>query len=218
MAIQDYASLVAAIKSYCARNDTTFATRIPDFIEYAEHRLNHGHGESGDGDPLYSPPLRTRVMEAAGIITLTAGAGAIPDDYLAMRKIARPGDRSGLVHLPPERFAIEAMALQGGGTPYYYTIENNEVKVLPTIDGELSISFYKKHPAVSVTVESPLLQEHGLLYLEAALIDAFAWMKEAGVAAGHATKLNGMVKGVNATSASVRNSGVLRAHPRRPIP
>ena len=36
MAIADYDSLVAAIKSYAARSDSTFSARIPDFVALAE--------------------------------------------------------------------------------------------------------------------------------------------------------------------------------------
>lgn len=219
MAITDYDSLVAAVKSYAARSDTVFSARIPDFISFAEDRLYLGGGDdqSMPPDPLYTPPLRPRVLETSDTLTLdSTGSVPLPDDHLGFRRLSRASDKFGLTYMPPERLAIYQ---QTSGLPIYYTIEDGALKVGPVYAGDLSIVYWQRHPAITSTnKEGPLILGHGLYYLEACLIEAFAWTQEADLAGAHASKLRGMIKGVNNTARSERYSGPLRVRQRNFIP
>lgn len=55
MAITEYTSLVAAIKVWCARQDSVFSAQIPNFVAMAEDRIYDGYGMKGEA--TYSPPL-----------------------------------------------------------------------------------------------------------------------------------------------------------------
>jgi len=212
MAIADYDSLVAAIKSYAARSDSTFSARIPDFVALAEDRLYNGGGEPGD--PIYSAPLRSKSMEISGTITLVTGVGTIPDDALEIRKLYRSGDLYGIAYMPPERLAVTG-AVGGGVYPVYYTSVGSELRVTPSYDGDLDIDYYRRYTAISSSnTTGELLTAHPLLYLEACLFEAFSFMDEPPLALGHLAKLRGMVAGANRTSAALRYSGPLRQRPR----
>lgn len=215
MAIADYSTLVAAVKRYAARSDSTFSAAIPDFVGLAEERLYNGHGDPGD--PLYSPALRSSVMETSGTITVTDGAGPIPNDYLAMRKVSRSGDTLGLKYLAPERYEVQTQ-IETAGTPVWYTISGSTLSVVPVWDGDIEVIYWKRHTAITASnATGPLLTAHGLLYLEATLIEAFSFLQAGELAIGHATKLKGLVSGANRSASDLRFSGPLRVYQRVPI-
>ena len=216
MAIADYDSLVAAIKSYAARSDRVFSARIPDFVGLAEDRLYNGSGEPGD--PTYTAPVRSKALEAADTITLTAGVGTIPDDALELRRLYRADDRIGITYQPPERLSmLEANAT--GTLPVYFTVVGSELRTAPAYDGDLSIDYYKRYdPVTSSATTGVLLSAHSLLYLEACLFEAFSFMQEVELAMAHLAKLRGMIAGVNRTAAALRYSGPLRTRPRVVFP
>lgn len=215
-AIIDYDTLKSTVQSYCARTDSTFTARMPVFVGLAEDRLYNGHGEPGE--PLYSPPVRSRPMEATGTITITDGVGALPGDYLSMRKLFRPGDDVGLTYLAPERMAITGVSYPSG-VPMHYTTEGDFLKLTPQWSGDLTVLYYKRHPEVSATsITGPLIVAHGLAYLEATLIEAFSFLQDGENAVGHAAKLRGLVSGINRSATDLRYSGPLRVRQRQWIP
>ena len=215
--IADYDTLLAAVQRACARSNSAFVAALPDFVTMAEDRLYNGHGF--DGDPLYSPPLRSRVMEATGTITLTDGAGTLPSDYLSMRKLTRSGDQRGLTYLTPERADVELAASNVAATPLWYSIAGDALTVVPSWDGDLIALYYRKYDAINTGNKAgPLIAAHGMLYFEAAMIEAMAWQMETDNAIAHATKLRGMVQGVNRSAYDLRFSGPLRVRQRMFIP
>jgi len=217
VAIADYSTLVASIKSWCARSDSTFSAQIPTFIGIGEERIYDGAGEPGQPD--YSPPLRTKAMEATGTVTLTDGAGTLPSDALAVRKIYRPGDAAGITYVTPERWAAISQGT-GSGVPVYYTVEGSTIKVVPSSSGEtLNLLYCKRWPAITTgNPTGPVLAAHGYIYLEAALFEAFSWMQEVELALGHAARCRSMVQGANKTAGAMRYPGPLRVRHRVPIP
>lgn len=214
--IIDYDTLVASVRRYCARSDSTFNAAMPDFVAMAEERLYNGFGDLGE--PLYSQAIRSKTTEATGTIAFTSGVGTLPDDYLSMRKIYRPGDTFGLKYMPPERADIQD-ALEAAGTPLYFTIEASSITLIPSWTGTLNVLYYKRHAAItSSNTTGALIQAHGLAYLEATLIEAFSWMQDEQLAVGHAAKLRGLVSGINKQANDLRFSGPLRIRQRVPMP
>ena len=213
MAIADYDTLANAIKRYAARSDSVFSTAIPDFVAIAEDRLYNGHGDIGE--PLYSQPVRSSVLEATGTITVADGIGSVPADYLAMRRLSRSGDTVGLTFTPPERLAVDGSGMSSG-TPSRYTITGTTLTLIPPgWSGTLAVDYFRRHPAISSSVTTgPLLTAHGIAYLEACLIEAFSFLQEGELAVAHASKLRGIVAGINRTSSELRFSGPLRVRQR----
>ncbi len=218
MAVADYDTLKSAIQSYCARSDSKFAARIPDFVGFCEDRLYNGGG-SGENDATYTPALRSSVLEYNGqSITLTAGEGTIPADCLELRKLYVDGAYWGVEYLPPERFYVEAQN-DYGTQPRYYTIEGTLLSVTPTADGALFIDYYRQLPAITESNKTGnMLAAHGLIYLELCLFEAFSWMQETELAVAHLAKGRGMILGANRTSDRLRFAGKLRSRSRVNIP
>ncbi len=218
MAITDYTTLSAAIKSYCARSDSTFSAQIPNFVGLAEARIYDGYNPDELGDPLQSPPLRTKSMEASGTLTATAGVATLPSNYLSMRALYRAGDTAGITYLPPERAEVTG-ALTPAGWPLYYTITANQLRLVPAWSGTLSAHYYKRFSDLSPDAPTnELLEVHGYIYLEACLIEAFSFLQAGDLATGHASKLRGLVRGANRGASALRYSGPKRVVPRRAIP
>lgn len=218
MAITDYDTLVATVKAYAARSDSTFSARMPEFVGMAEARLYDGFEPGRPDDPLHSPPLRSNLMEAAGTRTTVAGSVALPDDYLEMRSIYRSGDTVGLTYQPPERASV-ANAIEAAGLPVFYTIAANRLTLIPSWDGVLSINYWRRFDAISATnTTGDLIAAHGLAYLEATLIEAFSFLQAGDLAVGHAAKLRGMLRGINRSAARLRYSGPLRVRIRAALP
>lgn len=218
MAISDYDSLVAEVQRANARSNSAFVAAMPHFVGMAEQRLYDGFGNNPD-DPLFSAPLRSRIMETTGTITLTDGSGAIPANYLAMRKLTRSGDQIGLKYITPERFDAEAASSQIADKPSYYTVAAGTLSVVPTWSGDLSALYYKRFDPIGVGNKTgDLLTEHGYLYFAATMVESLVWQGEMEKASAHVAKLRGMLAGANASSNDQRYSGPLRVRPRQPIP
>lgn len=215
--IANYDTLLAAVQRANARSNSSFVASLPDFVGMAEDRIYHGFGV--EGDPLYSPPLRSRIMEATGTITLTSGAGTLPDDYLSMRKLTRSGDQRGLTYLTPERADVELASSSVADTPVWYTIAGDALSVVPSWDGDLTALYYKRFDPVNTgNKEGEMIVAHGYLYFEAVMIEALAWQMETDLAVAHALKYRGMVQGINKSAYDLRYSGPLRVRQRAYIP
>lgn len=216
MAITEYTSLVAAIKVWCARSDSVFSAQIPNFVAMAEDRIYDGYGMKGE--PTYSPPLRTKAMEAMATVAITDGSGTLPTDILEARKIYRATDEAGLTYIPPERWSTVA-AGAGAGVPFYYTIEGGTIKVTPTNSDELSLLYYKRWDDITVGNPSgPIIEDHGMIYLEACLYEAFSFTQAVDLAVAHAARCRSLIMGANKSAAALRYSGPLRVRHRQPIP
>jgi hypothetical protein len=218
MSIQDYAGLVEGVQRWCARSDTTFTNRIPDFVALAEDRIYNGSDLEARG-PLYSAPLRVNVLEATGTITFTDGVASLPDRFLGFRKLYRSGDQTGLVYLPPERFEVRN-AYSAGASPSHFTIEGSSIRVLPSYDGDMSATFWQSVPPLTAEANTnALLTAHPMVYLSATLFEAWTFVQEAELALGHVTRLRSMIDGLNKTATGARTSGgTRRVQPRNAIP
>jgi hypothetical protein len=216
MAVTEYDSLTAAIKIWCARSDSVFSAQVPNFVSMGEDRIYDGYGTKGEAS--YSPPLRSRHMEATTSIAVTSGSGTLPDDVIEPRKLYRPGDECGITYITPERWsAVEANS--STGTPVYYTIEAGTIKVVPSATTTLSMLYYKRHPAITASYkEGPAILAHGNIYLEAALYEAFSFMQAVDMALAHAARCRSLIVGANRSAVAMRFAGPLRVRMRQPIP
>lgn len=215
--ITDYGTLKAEIQVWAVRPDTTFGNRVPGFVEAAETRLYYGAGEPGED--LYSPPLRSSVMETTGTVTLTRGVGTMPANALHVRKIYRDGDRVGLTYKPPEQFAVFAANNTAAADGIYYTIEDGELKVSPTSSDDVLLSYYQSFDPITTTnTTGPLLAAHGSIYLAACLFEAFTFLQEGQLAGAHLARMRSLIAGANKTATALRTSGPLRVKMRNPIP
>ncbi len=213
MAITDYDTLKSSLQSYAARSDSKFSAQVPTFVGLVEDRLYNGSGS--DGDPTYSPPLRSSTMELDTTVAVTSGSGTVPADMLEIRSITVSGQTYGLEYLPPERFRVWSSSITGSG-PIYYTIIGSTISVIPAMTGTLQVIYYRRFDAIndSSTKTGPLIIAHGNIYLEMALFEAFAWMRNPDLALSHLALGRSMVTGVNRRAIAGRYPGPLRSRSR----
>lgn len=215
MAIVDYDTLVSAVKTWAIRNDSTFSAQIPVFIALAEDRIYNGSGDAGD--PTYSPPLRSQVIESTVEIPLVAGVGVVPDALVEIRSVRVAGQYRSVAHYSPERFA-DVVAQNPAGPVVAYTVVGSSIETIPRIDGNLSIVGYQQYAPITVTNKTnPLIARHGLIYLEATLYEAFAFQQEVEMAMAHLARARGMVEAANRTARNISHAGTTRIRPRNVI-
>ncbi len=219
MAIADYDTLKAAVQNYTARSDTKFGNTFPTFLSLCESRIFDGAG-SDRVEPLYSAPVRAAAIESLQAITLVAGAGPLPANFLDVRRLNRAGAQGeGLSFLPPQRFNFDTRFI-GGTFPKYYTIEAGQIQTAPLYDGALDALCYIRPAALSVSNQTnAMLTAYGELYLMGCLFEAYAWMQEQDTAMGFLAKYNSIAGGINRTSQRTRDASTkLRVRVRSPIP
>lgn len=204
--ISDYNALSNEVKVWCARSDSAFTARMPVFVAAAEERLYNGNGVVGEA--LYTPAIRAKALEETATVTLVSGVGDMPDDVLAVRKISRAGDDTGLVYAPPHEWDAYNAAVSGGGYPYRYKVEGLTLSVAPTWSGDLSLLYYKRLAALSSeATTNALLTAHPLAYFNAVMFEAFSFMQEPELAVAYIGKLKSVIDGINRVANDIRTSG-----------
>lgn len=218
MAITDYDTLAAAIKVWAARSDATFSNQIETFISLTEDRLNNGQGDPGDS--LYCPALNAPEMEVSATLNFVNGTADVPSDISTMRLLRVPDDDDGISYMTPKQWAERDAMPESATKPYYYTIEGGSIKVTPAYAGEIVCLYYKRFAGVRADRQTnAILTAYPNLYLSGCLFEAFSFMQDADLAAGHWARHKSMVSGINASIASIRfGGGPLRIRQRQPIP
>lgn len=166
MAITNYTELKASVADWLNREDLT--TQIPDFIAFAEARLNR--------------TLRTREMLTRRRTVTTSGFTGLPVDYLETYQLQLPTNATNtpepLTYVGPNE-AAHYKATSMGGKTRYYTIIDGAFELIPTpsTGAELTITYYAKIPTLSASQPSNwLLTKAPDLYLYATLANAAPYL------------------------------------------
>ena len=158
MAFGNYEELKTSIANWSDRDD--MAPFIPDFIALCEARFNR--------------ELRLRSMEQKDYANTIGGQAnySLPPNYLQMREFRLNMDPTvSLQYVSPEIY--EAWNL-GQGTPKFYTIIANEIRIGPVPAGayEMEMLFWAKFPNLSGTVPTNwMLQNSPDVYLYGSLLE-----------------------------------------------
>jgi len=218
MAITDYDSLVAEVKVYAARSDSTFTNRIETFISLAEDRIFNGVGDPKD--PMHSAAVRVKEMTETDDVAVASSTGTLPVSSLGLRRLSRATDLIGLDYLSPDAFATR-YNYADTGSPRWYTIEGDQVRVAPAgWAGTLSALYYKRPNGISSSnTENEILKMYPNLYLSAVLFEAFSFLKDGESAQGWLARYKSGASGVNRSASATRHGGgKLRSQPRVAIP
>jgi hypothetical protein len=157
MAITTYGELQTAIGNWLDHG--LFTARIPEFIALFEAAANRR--------------LRVREQETSTNLTPSAGAAALPADYLAWRRVTWTGSsRVELQYVHPS-YLQAAWPSSPADIPRIFTIEGGTLKVRPVDDTALELDYFAKVPALSDSVSTNwLLSAHPDLYLFGSLVEA----------------------------------------------
>ncbi len=168
---------------------TNLGQLIPSFIRLAEARINR--------------EVRTLDMVQRGTITVTDGAGPLPERFLGFRSVAvdlsqdvdgaQPsiGFQSPVInYLPPDRFA-ELTAYDGE----YYTIEGGNIRTAPEGNTVLKVSFFQAYPALTAFAPThPLIINNYDLYLYGVLAEIWNYLQDAVQETQYLARFSGIVQ------------------------
>lgn len=173
MAINNYATLVAAIAEWLARDDLT--TRIPDFVTLAEAKINR---------VLLHPRMETRTT-----VTVDTGETSpefldLPSDFQTMRSVRLSGvlgkPRLGFMsqtQIEDYRYSIDNVTDQ----PVYFSIVGSEMELAPTPNDDFDVEILYRANIPAITSDNAtnwLLTLAPDLYLYGALLESAAYNKD----------------------------------------
>lgn len=162
----NYGELKQAIADRLGRNNLTNFLR--DFVTLAEGRIYYG---SKDFEANIAP-LRLLQMQA----TETATLATLPTGFLELQRLTVPSGAGvrALTYATSEQFAdlIDR-------TPRHYTFQDGGIAVNGGTPTGFRLAYYKKFPALAADADTNwLLTNHPSVYLYAALIEAYAHIKD----------------------------------------
>ncbi|NRQ13460.1 phage adaptor protein [Ensifer sesbaniae] len=168
--IPDYASLLVDAGEYSGRND--IAHLFPRFLGLAELKLNRF--------------LRVADMEVVDTVTVTNGTGTLPPDFLEAREVKNANG------IPIRAVALQQLTdsyMARAGIPAGYAIVGSTINVRPVGDGNLTVTYYGRIPALTRTNPSNwLLEKAADAYLYALVEEIAIWERDADKVSG-ATQL-----------------------------
>ncbi len=203
-----YAELQSEIKDYTNRDDleAEYLTNIvTSSIRKAEERLNR---------ILFVPD-----RETVAPLTATGETVALPVDFWAMRAAYADGDTKRLlvqISLSDLRVAYPVGA---AGIPLYYAIQGNGMVLGPEPSGStgIIINYYQTIPQLTATNTSNwLLSRHSDLYLQAALVEAYQFLRDNDALMTAEGRTQSMIEDLNRAARKQAHGGIpLAASVRR---
>lgn len=160
MSFSTYSDLQTQIANWLARDDLT--SYIPDFIRLFECAAMRR--------------LKVRLQETTTSLTPSSGVATLPSDYLGYRRVTWTGSPvHELVYVAPPAYV--AYIESGSGIPTIFTIEGSNLRVAPTDDTALTVTYVQRTTAVESSLNW-LYTNHFDAYLFGALAEANAFNKD----------------------------------------
>ena len=159
MAIGTYTELQSAIGNWL--DHSLYSARAPEFISLFEASANRR--------------LRVRQQETTAVITVTAGSGNLPSDYLAWRQVisASAGVVADLEY-DTSKYLTALFPTVPSGPPTHFYIQGTQITVRPVPTSEtIAMIYFAKVAALTDSATTNwLLTEHPDLYLFGSLVEA----------------------------------------------
>src|SRR5215467_7303089 len=182
MTIADFSDLQSAIGNWLARSD--LGANIPDFIT---------------------------IFEAVANLTPMSGVAALPDDYLAWRRVTWTGATSRELEYVHPSYLHALYPTAPAGLPRLFTVEGGTLTVAPRDDSALAFAYFRKIPALSnANPANWLLAVYPDLYLFGALAEAQGFIKDADSLALWAGRRNELFDEIERLDAKTRGPAGIR--------
>ena len=164
MAIADYAQLQDSLKAWLWDRED-LAGRVPDFVSMCEADLND--------------ELRVAQMEGSAVVTLTNGSGPLPADYLQWRRVMTQDSPVRVLEYADPAWAEDHFQGSPASLSWFFTIVWTTIQTYPTSIPNLTLSYYKKIPALSSSnVTNWLLARKPQVYLYGSLVHAAPFLDD----------------------------------------
>ena len=197
MALATYSDLLAAVATWMDRTDLT--TIIPDFVVLTEARI--------------ARDLRIRKQVSNTSISTVANTQyiAIPSDFLELENLSIPAASTPnyLSVVTPEWLDMKYPAGINTGQPRVYALLGDRIQFGPTPDAvyAVSIDYYARFAALSVTSPNWLLTNYPNIYLFGALTEGWSYLMDTDKAAYWQARFSGEVKSLNESDDEALRSG-----------
>lgn len=168
MAIATYSDLQTSVAAWLNRTDLT--SLIPDFITLGEARI--------------ARELRLRRQVVSTTLSTVAGTQGVslPSDFLEAENLSLSGTTppGALSVVTPEILDRKYPEAYVTGQPRVYTVLGNNILFGPTPDAVyiVSLDYYQRWAALSVTPTNWLLTNHPSVYLFAALAEGAGYLMD----------------------------------------
>jgi|SRR5215831_1569741 len=164
MALTAYDQMQQTVRRYCWDRDD-LAGMIPDWITLCESRLNN--------------LLLVQEMEATSTVTLTAGVGALPTDYLAWRRVLTTDSPVRTLEWAEPGWAEDAYEPLVSGLANHFTIIGTQIKTYPLSAANLTFSYYQKIPPLASNMTGNwVTQNHPQLYIYGCMLEATPFLDD----------------------------------------
>jgi hypothetical protein len=168
MALATYSDLQTSIAGWLNRSDLTAV--IPDFVTLAEGKI--------------ARDLRIRKQVVNTTLTTVAGTQTVslPSDFLELENISLTSTSppGALSVVTPEIMDRKYPAGYGTGQPVVYALVADTIQFGPTPDAAYTVSldYYQRFAALSVTPTNWLLTNYPSIYLFGALAEAASYLMD----------------------------------------
>ena len=195
-ALTSYDQLVAALAHFADREDLN--SYWPNYIVLFETWANR--------------TLRVRQMETSAPITMAAGVGQLPADYLQWRAVLWQGSEAFPLEFADRNWLQWQYPSAPQGQPGYFTIEGKTLSVMPTDDNTLLLKYYQKIPALSPDNQDTqwLFNEHPDLYVAGALVEAMTVIQDGERLGVWSQKRNGIATDIIQLAQKGKSPGAIR--------
>jgi hypothetical protein len=177
---------------------------IPDYVVMAESRLNS--------------ILRVREMETSATITLTAGSGSLPTDYLAWRRVYANSDPITPLEAIDPDLAIQRYPETAATDPKYFYVSGSSIFTKPVCSNTLAMLYYQKIPSLIANKTGNWLTSRApQIYLYAICLEAAPFIDDDARAVTWGTLLDKAIKELQESDNTARYARVA-ARVRGPTP
>jgi hypothetical protein len=184
--------LEAAIADWLARPDLT--AQIPDFVRLFECDA--------------ARRLKVRPQATTTTLTPTSGVATLPTDYLGYQRVTWGASPfQGLEYVTPALYAT--YLISGDGIPTVFTIEGESLKVAPSSDTDITLSYFQRTGPVATGLQW-LFNTHPDAYLAGSLAQAAAFNKGFDVAGTWLARCNQIFEGIQSEDFNERQGMAVR--------
>lgn len=195
MSITNYSELQTAVLNWSARGDTSFTSKVTDFIRLGEERIWR--------------ELRVNRMIEFSTLTIVADQNwvALPDNWVEFDTLSiQDGGRSRKLEYRSYDSLLEQDECAGR---YYYSIKGTRLVygVTPSSDADIEVTYFKRQDPLATTSTNWLLTDSPSVYLYAALLEGAVYAKNAGKAGEYGTLFDKAMTQVHDMDAAAKVSG-----------
>jgi len=158
--------------------------------------------------------LRILEMQASTTLSATSETVTLPNDFMAVESLYV--DATPRLAMQPITDQSMAIRHDSSGKPYYYSVINSSLNLMPAPDGtySLKLRYYTKLADFSgATDTNDVITAHPSLFMYSALRHAAVWKQDIELAGSYDKVYSATLDGILKADRKNRNSGPMVSRP-----